>query len=34
MTDWPDDEVSAYVTAARNDADEPLAVLPAQKAPF
>jgi hypothetical protein len=34
MADWPDDEVAAFVTAARNGTDEPLMVLPPQKALF
>ena len=34
MADWPDEDVATFVNAARNDPDEPLAVLPAQKAMF
>ncbi|HQU45234.1 MAG TPA: hypothetical protein PK867_20635 [Pirellulales bacterium] len=31
MADWPDDEVAAFVIAARSGTDEPLMVLPPQK---
>jgi hypothetical protein len=34
MSNWPDDDVATFLTAARNGADEPLMVVPAEKAMF
>lgn len=34
MADWPEGEVAAFVGIARSNAEEPLAVLPPQKALF
>jgi DNA modification methylase len=34
MADWPDEDIGAFVTAARSGTNEPLMVLPVQKAMF